>query len=68
MVAALIAIISPLAGCRLIVLSVRVVRACLLFDVQRSSEGCEWRVVVVDEPLEEVSNEGKMGSYVSEVV
>ena len=48
--------------------TVRVVRACLLFDVQRSSEWCEGRVVVVDEPLEEVSNESKMGSYVSKVV
>ena len=47
---------------------VRVGWACLLFDVQRSSEGCEWRVVVVDEALEVVPNKSKMGGYVSKVV
>ena len=31
--------------------------ACLLFVVQRSSEGGEWRVVVADELAEEVLNE-----------
>ena len=49
-------------------LSVRVVWACLLFGIQRSSEGGEWGVVVVDEALEVVPNKSKMGSYVSEVV
>ena len=49
-------------------MSVRVGWACLLFVVQRSSEGCEWGVVVVDEALEVVSNKSKMGGYVSKVV
>ena len=49
-------------------ITVRVGWACLLFGVQRSSEGCKWRVVVVDETLEVVPNKSKMGSYVSEVV
>ena len=43
-------------------------KACLLFGFQRSSEGGEWRVVVVDEALEEVPNKGKMGSYVSKII
>ena len=45
--------------------NVTVVWACLLFDVQRSSEWSEWGVVVVDEALEVVPNKSKMGSDVS---